>query len=104
MVSHWEDEGARYWATDGDRVVEFTSLTAEGEKDSEQLLAVAPEANPVVARLSEGALRGRAEAFTDEDVPIVVGLVAQAPHVGIVTCKGGEQDWALATWRSLRRS
>jgi hypothetical protein len=33
----------------------------------------------------------------------VIGLMCVAPHVGILTCKGGSQDWALATWRSLRR-
>jgi hypothetical protein len=34
----------------------------------------------------------------------VHGLVAQAPHVAILTCKGKRSDeaWALATWRSLR--
>src|SRR5690606_37777328 len=31
MVGHWEDDGARYWATDGDRALEFTSLTASGD-------------------------------------------------------------------------
>jgi hypothetical protein len=34
----------------------------------------------------------------------VIGLVTDAPHVGILTCKGGERAWALATWRSLTRA
>jgi hypothetical protein len=104
MVAHWEDDGARYWATDGDRVVEFTSLTAEEERDSDKLLAVAPEAHPVIDRFTEGEQRGRAEAFEDDGVAVVVGLMARAPHVGILTCKGGEREWALSTWRSLRNS
>ena len=105
MVGHWEDEGARYWATDGDRLIEFTSLTAEGEGDSDKLLAVAPEVHPVVERLSNGDLRGRAEAFTDEDVHVLIGLVAHAPHVGILTCKSSDPDdsWARTMWKSLRR-
>ncbi|HUS26978.1 MAG TPA: hypothetical protein VMZ53_00660 [Kofleriaceae bacterium] len=102
MIGHWEDDGARYWATDGDRVLEFTSLTAEEERDTDKLLAVAPEAHPVIARFAEGEQRGRAEAFEDDGVAVVVGLMARAPHVGILTCKGGERDWALATWRSLQ--
>ena len=28
FVGAWEDDGARYWATDGDRAIEFQSLTA----------------------------------------------------------------------------
>jgi hypothetical protein len=102
MVGHWEDDGARYWATDGDRVVEFTSFTADGELDSERLLAVAPEKHAVIERFASGAQRGRAEAFDDEDVHVVIGLMAAAPHVGILTCKGADDGWALATWRSLR--
>jgi hypothetical protein len=101
MIGHWED-GVRYWATDGDRVVEVTTLTAEDERDSDKLLAVAPEAHPVIARYAETTQRGRAEAFTDGDTPVVIGLMANAPNVAILTCKGGTQEWALATWRSLR--
>jgi hypothetical protein len=39
-------------------------------------------------------------------VRVVVGLVIDAPHVAIVTCKVAPADeaWALATWRSLRRA
>jgi hypothetical protein len=58
--------------------------------------------HPVIDRYAEGEQRGRAEAFEDEGVPVVIGLMARAPHVGILTCKGGERDWALSTWRSLR--
>ncbi|NVB81729.1 MAG: hypothetical protein HOV81_25265 [Kofleriaceae bacterium] len=104
MVGRWEDDGGRYWATDGDRAIEFTSFTVDGEGDSAKLLAVAPEAHPVVDRFVADGVHGRAEAFTDEDVPVVVGLVASAPHVGILTVKGGDQAWALSTWRSLRLS
>jgi hypothetical protein len=103
MVGHWEDDGERYWAPDGERALEFTSLTADGETDSEKLLAVAPEKHPVIAQFSDGAQRGRAEAFDDDDIRVVIGLMARAPHVGILTCKGGDDAWALATWRSLRQ-
>jgi hypothetical protein len=103
MVGHWEDDGGQYWATDGERVVEFTSLTADGETDSQRLLEVAPEKHAVIARYAEGAQRGRAEAFDDEDVHVVVGLMTQAPHVGILTIKGADDTWALAAWRSLRQ-
>jgi hypothetical protein len=103
MVGHWEDDGERYWATDGDRLIEFSSLTAPGETDSARLLAVAPEQHEVIARHEAGTLRGRAEAFDDNAVHVVVGLMAQAPHVGILTCRGGTEAWALATWRSLRQ-
>ncbi len=103
-VGKWEDDGAQYWATDGDRVVEFTSLTATGETDSQKLLDVAPSIHPVIDRISEGNCRGRAEAYDEGHVHIVHGLVACAPHVAILTCKGRQSDeaWALATWRSLR--
>ncbi|MGE5186843.1 MAG: hypothetical protein ACM31C_32540 [Acidobacteriota bacterium] len=104
FVGAWEDSGERYWATDGDRSLEFTSLTAKEDLDSQKLLAVAPERHPVVDRFSDGARCGRAEAYEDDDVHVVHGLVAQAPHVAILTCKGdpGDEPWALATWRSLR--
>ncbi len=106
FVGSWENDGERWWATDGARVVEFTSLTADGEGDSDRLLAVAPEAHPVVARWSAGEHRGRAEASDDGDIHLVHGLMARAPHVAILTCKGAasDQEWALATWRSLRNS
>jgi hypothetical protein len=104
FVGRWEPDGERWWATDGARVVEFTSLTADGEGDSDRLLAVAPEAHPVIARWSSGEHRGRAEASDDGDIHLVHGLMARAPHVAILTCKGAASDqaWALATWRSLR--
>jgi hypothetical protein len=103
MVGHWEDDGARYWATDGERAIEFTSLTANDETDSAALLAVAPERHAVIERFAERDRLGRAEAFDDGDVHVVIGLMAHAPHVGIITCKGGDEAWALATWRSLKR-
>ena len=104
FVGRWEKDGDRWWATDGARAVEFTSLTAADETDSERLLAVAPEAHPVIARWSGGDHRGRAEAHDDGEVHLVHGLMARAPHVAILTCKGAASDeaWALATWRSLR--
>jgi hypothetical protein len=104
FVGRWEDDGAKYWATDGDRAIEFSSLTAPDERDSAKLLAVAPERHEVVERLVDGERHGRAEAFEDGGTPILVGLMCAAPHVGILTCKGGSREWALATWRSLRRS
>ncbi len=104
FVGSWERDGERWWATDGARVVEFTSLTADAESDSDRLLAVAPEAHPVVARWSSGEHRGRAEVSDDGDIHLVHGLMARAPHVAILTCKGAasDEEWALATWRSLR--
>lgn len=104
FVGHWEDEDARWWATDGDRVVEFSSLTAGTETDSAKLLAVAPEHHPVIDRIADDTRCGRAEAYDDDDVHVVHGLMAAAPHVAIMTCKGTPADeaWALATWRSLR--
>jgi hypothetical protein len=103
FVGHWEDDGAKYWATDGDRAIEFSSLTANDEHDSAKLLAVAPERYPVLERIADNERHGRAEAHVEDEIPIVIGLMCVAPHVGILTCKGGSQDWALATWRSLRR-
>ncbi len=104
FVGRWEQDGDRWWATDGARAVEFTSLTAGGETDSDRLLAVAPEAHPVIARWERGEHRGRAEVSDDGDIHIVHGLMARAPHVAILTCKGAASDeaWALSTWRSLR--
>ncbi|HUJ60828.1 MAG TPA: hypothetical protein VLX92_20135 [Kofleriaceae bacterium] len=104
FVGRWEDDGERYWATDGERVIEFSSLTANDDQSSEALLAIAPEQHPVIARRSEGELRGRAEAYDDGDVHIVVGITASAPNIALATFKGGVEDeaWALATWRTLR--
>ena len=106
FVGKWEDDGGRYWATDGERSIEFSSLTANGELDSEHLLGVAPEHHSVVARIEDGNHRGRAEVHDDGDIRIVYGLVACAPHVAILTCQGAPSDeaWALATWRSLRNA
>ena len=80
-VGKWEDDGASWWATDGDRVVEFTSLTAEGETDSQKLLDVAPAVHPVIAKIEEPDRRGRAEAYDEGKVHVV--------HNGIDT-----DDWA----------
>ena len=105
FVGAWEDEGERYWSTDGDRAIEVTTLTANDESASQRLLDVAPERHPVIARCAEGVYRGRAEAYVDDGVQIVHGLMACAPQVVIITCKGPlfDQPWALATWRSLRQ-
>ena len=104
FVGHWEDDDARWWATDGDRVVEFSSLTAGDEMDSEKLLAVAPEHHTVIERITDAARCGRAESYDDDGVHVVHGLMAVAPNVAIMTCKGTPDDeaWALACWRSLR--
>ena len=103
FVGGWMDDGARYWATDGDRVVEFTSMTANEESSSDELLAVAPERHPVIDRLADGTRRGRAEAYDEGDMHVVIGLVADAPEVGILTCKGAGDAWALGVLRTLRR-
>jgi hypothetical protein len=103
FVGGWDDDGARYWATDGDRVVEFTSMTANEETISERLLAVAPEQHPVIATRADGTVRGRAESFKDRGEHVVVGLVADAPHVGILTVKGADDEFALRVWRTLHR-
>lgn len=103
FVGAWEDDGERYWATDGDRVIELTSF-ATTEDDSAKLLEVAPALHPVIERIADGARHGRAEGYDEGDVHIVHGLVAIAPHVAILTCKAAASDpaWALAIWRSLR--
>lgn len=104
FAGRWEDDGARYVASDGERAIEFSSLTAEGETDSQKLLDVAPEKFPVLDRYAEGNTRARAEVSDEDHVHIVHGLVANAPHVAILTLKGKKSDeaWALKTWRSLR--
>ena len=104
FVGRWDDDTTHWWATDGDRVVEFTSLTATGETDSQHLVDVAKPVHPVIASFADDNRRGRAEAYDDGDVRIVHGLMASAPNVAILTCKGSRADeaWALATWRSLR--
>jgi hypothetical protein len=103
FVGAWQDDGARYWATDGGRVIEVTTLETT-EHDSDKLLDIAPALHPVIERLSEGDRRGRAEAHDTGGACVVHGLVASAPHVAILTVRGAARDqaWALATWRSLR--
>ncbi|CAN5868652.1 hypothetical protein BH11MYX3_BH11MYX3_22790 [soil metagenome] len=104
FVGSWEDD--KYWSTDGDRMVELTCLTTGGDQDSAALIAIAPEQHPVIERIVEADRQGRAEAYDDGDVHVVQGLMATTPEVAIMTCKGARADepWALATWRSLRRS
>ena len=104
FVGRWEDDAERYWATDGQRAVELRLLETT-EHDPDKLIDVAPPLHPVIARMSDGARRGRAEAHDEDAIRIVHGLVAVAPHVAILTCKGAARDepWALATWRSLHR-
>jgi len=103
FVGTWDQHSERYVAADGERSIEFTSLVADGEADSDRLLAIAPESHPVIERLVEADRRGRAESHAEAGLQVVHGLMAVAPHVAIVTCRGDEA-WGLATWRSLRRS
>ena len=65
---------------------------------------LAPAQHPIIATLDEGRRRGRAEAYDEGEVHVVHGLVAAAPEVAILTCKGAltDEPWALATWRGLR--
>ncbi len=102
FVGSFEDE--RYIATDGDRLVELSTLTAGGEHDAQALLDIAPAKHDVIERVTEDTRRGRAEAYVDDEVHIVHGLMAVAPEVAILTCKSAQPDraWALAAWRSLR--
>jgi hypothetical protein len=106
FTGRYEDDGERFWSTDGERTIEFQSLTAGGTTDSTALLAIAPERHAVIDRFTDGARVGRAEAHTEDHVRVIHGLVAVAPEVAVLTCKGSLADeaWALATWRSLRRS
>jgi hypothetical protein len=101
FVGGFEDD--RYWATDGRRAIELHTLETT-EADSAKLLAVAPTLHPVIERIAEPGRHGRVEAHQEDDVHIVHGLVAIAPRVAILTCKGAARDqaWALAAWRSLR--
>jgi hypothetical protein len=103
-VGKWDDDGTRWWATDGDRAVELTTLTADGETDSQKLLDVAAPIHPVIGQIEEAHRRGRAEVYDEGNVHVVHGLVTCAPHIAILTCKGtkADEEWALATWRSLR--
>jgi hypothetical protein len=105
FVGAWRDDGARYWATDGARVVEVTHLETT-ERDSAKLLDAAPTLHPVIEQAARGARHARVEAYDEDDVHVIHGVVAIAPHVAIVTCKGAASDeaWALATWRSLRHT
>ncbi len=70
------------------------------------MLAVAPAVHPVVEELHDGTRHGRVEVHEESGVRVVIGLVADAPHVAILTCKDaiGDAAWALAAWRSLRRT
>jgi hypothetical protein len=104
FAGRWEVDGDRYWATDGQRAVELHRFETT-EHDPDKLIDAAPPLHPVIERIADGARRGRAEAHDEDAIRIVHGLVAVAPHVAIVTCKGAARDepWALATWRSLRR-
>lgn len=102
FIGRWEDD--LYWATDGERVVELQTISTDGSLDTPQLLELAPPQHPIVATLEDDRRRGRAEAYDEGDVHVIHGLVAAAPEVAILTCKGARTDqaWALATWRSLR--
>jgi hypothetical protein len=104
FVGRWEDDGERYWATDGERAIELTEFETT-EADPAKLVDVAPPLHPVIDQLADGDRRGRAEAHDDGALRVVHGLIAVAPHVAILTCKGAarHEPWALATWRSLRR-
>ncbi|MFT3694852.1 MAG: hypothetical protein QM831_17010 [Kofleriaceae bacterium] len=106
FAGRWEDDGGRYLASDGERAIEFTSLTADGETDSQKLLDVAPPKFTVIDTFETGSLKARAEISDEDDIHIVHGLVAAAPHVAILTLKGRKSDepWALKTLRSLVRS
>ncbi|HEX4423717.1 MAG TPA: hypothetical protein VH165_37660 [Kofleriaceae bacterium] len=105
FVSSWEDDGERYWATDGPRMVEVTKLETT-EQDSAKLIEIAPPNHPVIAATAEGTRHARIEAHDEDHLHIVHGLVAVAPHVAIFTCKAtaADEPWALDTWRSLRHA
>lgn len=102
FVGNFEDD--RYWATDGDRLVELTTLATVGAQTSQALLDIAPPKHPVIAQVIEDSRRGRAECYAEGELTIVHGIMASTPDVAILTCKGkrGDPAWALAAWQSLR--
>ena len=104
FVGAWEADNDRYWATDGARAVQVL-LVETTEADSAQLLAVAPPRYPVIEHTTDPDRHARAEMYTEDHVHVVHGIVAMAPHVAIFTFRGDarDHDWAVATWRTLRR-
>lgn len=105
FVAHHEADSDRWWATDRERVVELLVYEIP-DKSSEALLAIAPAATTVLATEVSGTRHARADATTASGIHSVIGIVADAPHVAILTCRSEHADpaWALALWRSLRVS
>ncbi|HEY4181195.1 MAG TPA: hypothetical protein VGM90_30330 [Kofleriaceae bacterium] len=98
------DEEEKYWATDGDRLVELVTITTDGAQSSQELLDIAPPKHPVVERMDDSERRGRVEIEADGDVKVLHGIMASTPHVALLTCKSntGDIEWARDVWRSLR--
>jgi len=98
------------WLAYGDsRSVRMTSIALDGKrgpapaKEIEAML-VPIDGVPVAAR--PAGLRGRAAIRElDEDgetSQVLQGLLAVKGHVLLVTIIGGDTEWAMRTWRSVR--
>lgn len=98
FLGGWKDDV--YVATDGERSLELATFAVDGEQlggehADDQLIEIAPPRFEVVARKP-----GRRLEISEHAVH---GLVASAPHVAVLTCRG-PRAWGELVFRSLTRA
>ncbi len=111
LAERWEERGT-WVGWDRTRTVWMSSLTAEGTRDTEAVLAGLPEiaGEGDVLRMERGPIVGHARfAIEEEDGRRVVVMRAHAacgPHVALGTIilpEDADRTWALETWGTLDR-
>ncbi|MEZ4361831.1 MAG: hypothetical protein R3B48_16700 [Kofleriaceae bacterium] len=105
FADSWQHDGASMVATDGERSVRCSCAEADGPPD--QILAKIPMRGEILARLEEGGYHGRVEAVDDEDgLRVLTAIMTTEGSAAIVTIvvRRGDEEWGLATWRTLERA
>ena len=111
LAERWEERGT-WVGWDRTRTVWMSSLTAEGTRDTEVVLAGLPEiaGDGDLLRMERGPILGHARFATDEEdgkrVVVMRAHAACGPHVAlgtIVLPEDADRTWALETWGTLDR-
>lgn len=106
FADSWADEGASMVGSDGDHSIRCSCAESDGDSAG-TILAKIPMRGDVLARLDEDGYQGRVEGRDDEKngVRLVTAIMATAGGAAVISAvlRHGDDDWAIETWKTLRR-
>lgn len=106
FADSWVDEGASMVGSDGDHSIRCSCAESDGDSAG-TILAKIPMRGDVLARLDEDGYQGRVEGRDDDvnGVRVVTAIMATEGGAAVISAvlRHGDDEWAIETWRTLRR-